>query len=63
MSYDERVSELGLNPDRADVIIPATKIYLNAMKWSGSNKIYNVHLSIYRKEIFQVFFQTSYIFY
>lgn len=40
MSYEERVSELGLNPDRADVIIPATKIYLNAMKWSHSNKIY-----------------------
>ena len=39
MSYDERVTELSLNPDRADVIIPATKIYLNAMKWSGANKI------------------------
>tara|TARA_R110002073_G_scaffold72537_1_gene177778 strand:+ start:819409 stop:820305 length:897 start_codon:yes stop_codon:yes gene_type:complete len=40
MSYDERISELSLNPDRADVIIPATKIYLNAMKWSGARKIY-----------------------
>jgi len=40
MSYDERVSELSLNPDRADVIIPATKIYLSAMKWSGARKIY-----------------------
>ena len=40
MSYDERISELGLNPDRADVIIPATKIYLSAMKWSGAKKIY-----------------------
>lgn len=40
MSYDERIAELGLNPDRADVIIPATKIYLNAMKWSGARKIY-----------------------
>lgn len=39
MSYDERITELGLNPDRADVIIPATKIYLNAMKWSDANKI------------------------
>ena len=39
MSYNERISELSLNPDRADVIIPATKIYLNAMKWSGANKI------------------------
>ncbi len=40
MSYSERVSELSLNPDRADVIIPATKIYLSAMKWSGARKIY-----------------------
>lgn len=40
MSYQERISELSLNPDRADVIIPATKIYLSAMKWSGANKIY-----------------------
>ncbi len=40
MSYNDRVSELSLNPDRADVIIPATKIYLSAMKWSGSRKIY-----------------------
>jgi len=40
MSYNERITELGLNPDRADVIIPATKIYLNAMKWGGATKIY-----------------------
>lgn len=40
MSYQERISELSLNPDRADVIIPATKIYLSAMKWSGATKIY-----------------------
>lgn len=40
MSYSDRISEIGLNPDRADVIIPALKIYLNAMKWSGSKKMY-----------------------
>lgn len=40
MTYSERIRELDLNPDRADVIIPATKIYLNAMKWSGGKKIY-----------------------
>jgi exopolyphosphatase/guanosine-5'-triphosphate,3'-diphosphate pyrophosphatase len=40
MTYDDRISELGLNPDRADVIIPATKIYLSAMKWSSARKIY-----------------------
>ena len=40
MSFDDRISELSLNPDRADVIIPATKIYLSAMKWSGARNIY-----------------------
>ncbi len=40
LTYDQRVSDLGLNPDRADVIVLATKIYLNAMKWSGARNIY-----------------------
>lgn len=40
MTYEERISELDLNPDRADVIVPATSIYLNAMIWSGGEKIY-----------------------
>lgn len=40
MSYEDRIFELGLNPDRADVILPASKIYINAMKWTGADKIY-----------------------
>jgi len=40
MTYEQRITDLGLNPDRADVIIPATRIYLNAMKWSGARHIY-----------------------
>lgn len=40
MTYEQRIAELGLNPDRADVIIYATRIYLNAMKWSGARNIY-----------------------
>ncbi|MFI0426598.1 MAG: Ppx/GppA phosphatase family protein [Flavobacterium sp.] len=40
MTYEQRIADLGLNPDRADVIIPATRIYLNAMKWSGARHIY-----------------------
>ena len=30
---------MGLRPDRADVIIHASKIYLKCMKWSGAKKI------------------------
>ncbi|UYW02221.1 exopolyphosphatase [Flavobacterium agricola] len=40
LSYEERIYELGLNTDRADVIIHALKIYKNAMKWSGAKYIY-----------------------
>lgn len=40
LSYEQRISQLGLNSDRADVIVPATRIYLNAMKWSGARQIY-----------------------
>ena len=29
-----------MNPDRADVIIPALKIYLSAMEWSGAECVY-----------------------
>jgi len=34
MTMEERLSVLLLNPDRADVIVPAARIYLSAMKWS-----------------------------
>ncbi len=40
LSYEDRISELGLNPDRADVIIPATRIFLSSAKWSGARKIH-----------------------
>ena len=40
LTYEQRIAELGLNTDRADVIIPALTIYLSAMKWSNANHIY-----------------------
>ena len=40
LTYEQRVAELALNTDRADVIIPALSIYLKAMKWSGARHIY-----------------------
>ncbi len=39
-SYEERITELDMNPDRADVVVPATRIYLSAMKWSKAKNIY-----------------------
>jgi exopolyphosphatase / guanosine-5'-triphosphate,3'-diphosphate pyrophosphatase len=40
LTYEQRVTDLGLNPDRADVIVPALRVYMNAMKWSKATKIY-----------------------
>jgi exopolyphosphatase/guanosine-5'-triphosphate,3'-diphosphate pyrophosphatase len=38
-SFDERITKLGLKPDRADVIMPALKIYMSVMKWGGIQTI------------------------
>lgn len=39
MTLEERMYKLQLNADRADVIVPASKIYLYAMRQAGSNRI------------------------
>lgn len=38
-SFEERISILGLNPDRADVIVPAAKIYIHIMKTANIQNI------------------------
>lgn len=38
-SIEERIKVLGLNPDRADVIIPASDIFLKIMKWTDAKRI------------------------
>jgi exopolyphosphatase/guanosine-5'-triphosphate,3'-diphosphate pyrophosphatase len=40
LTYEERIAQLSMNEDRADVIIPATEIYLTAMKQSKSRTIH-----------------------
>lgn len=39
-SLKDRINVLGLNQDRADVIIPASQIYLTVMKWGGVKQIF-----------------------
>lgn len=41
LSFDDeqRMIEFDLNPDRTDVLPHALKIYINAMKWSGSEEM------------------------
>lgn len=39
LSHGEKINKLRLNPDRADVIVPAGNIYISAMKAANANKI------------------------
>lgn len=39
-TYQERIERLDLKPDRADVIVPAAKIFLTVMKTAAIEKIY-----------------------
>jgi len=60
-TYEERITELNLNADRADVIIPAIKIYLSAMKWTRARRIYvpkiglsdGIIKSLYQENVFE----------
>jgi exopolyphosphatase/guanosine-5'-triphosphate,3'-diphosphate pyrophosphatase len=38
-SLEERIYKLQMNPDRADVIVPASNIYLKVMEWANSSSI------------------------
>ncbi len=38
-TMDQRIYELQMNPDRADVIVPATNIYLKVMEWARAAQI------------------------
>lgn len=40
MTYEERIVEFGLNPDRSDVILPAAKLFLRTLNWSGAKVVY-----------------------
>jgi len=39
-SLKDRINVLGLNQDRADVIIPASEIFITVMKWANIKNVY-----------------------
>ncbi len=39
LSFEDRMKKFDLNPDRADVIVPALKIFVQIMKWTKSKDI------------------------
>ena len=40
VGLEERMKLYSLRPDRADVIVPALLIYINAMRWAGASEMY-----------------------
>jgi len=38
-TLEERINQLRLNADRADVIVPAADIYISVMQWAGASQI------------------------
>lgn len=40
VSLIDRINIYKLKEDRADVIVPALQIYINVMRWAGTNEIY-----------------------
>lgn len=58
-SVDDRIKVLGYNPDRADVIIPASELYIKIMKWAGAKKIFVPKIGISDGIIHQLYSKYS----
>jgi exopolyphosphatase/guanosine-5'-triphosphate,3'-diphosphate pyrophosphatase len=39
-SFIERIIHLGMRSDRADVILPATRVFMKVMRWAGIKDVY-----------------------
>lgn len=58
-SYRERMVKFGLNPDRADVIIPALKIFITTMESVGSNKLFVPKVGLVDGMINEIFHENN----
>ncbi len=56
-TVEERLNKLQLNPDRADVIIPAADIYIHIMQWAGCHIIQAPNLGLKDGLIKQAYLQ------
>ncbi|HEY6161106.1 MAG TPA: exopolyphosphatase [Bacteroidia bacterium] len=54
-SYEDRIKKFGLNPDRADVIMPAARIFLSVMKNAEIEKIYVPEIGLSDGIVHQLF--------
>lgn len=45
-TLEQRITKIGLRPDRADVIVPASKIYYSVMNWGNINYMHVPQLGL-----------------
>ena len=58
-NYQERMVKFDLNPDRADVIIPALKIFISTMEFVKANKIFVPKVGLVDGMINEIFYENS----
>ena len=58
-NYQERMVKFDLNPDRADVIIPALKIFISTMEFVKANKIFVPKVGLVDGIINEIFYENS----
>ncbi|GAB1405275.1 MAG: Ppx/GppA family phosphatase [Lentimicrobiaceae bacterium] len=46
MPLKERIESMGLRPDRADVIVPASRIFIRILKWTGIGEVITPRLGL-----------------
>lgn len=59
LNYQERMVKFDLNPDRADVIIPALKIFISTMEFVKANKIFVPKVGLVDGIINEIFYENS----
>lgn len=59
LNYQERMVKFDLNPDIADVIIPALKIFISTMEFVKANKIFVPKVGLVDGMINEIFYKNS----
>lgn len=58
-NYQDRMMKFDLNPDRADVIIPALKIFITTMEFVKANKIFVPKVGLVDGMINEIFYENN----
>jgi exopolyphosphatase/guanosine-5'-triphosphate,3'-diphosphate pyrophosphatase len=58
MSVEDRIDQLRMNPDRADVIVPATEIYIKIMEKADIDQIFVPKMGLTDGMILEQYFKS-----